>query len=90
MNTCISTPSSFENAIIGMPLPQEDNTDCMSPDAHRDALFTQALTIAHNTPDIREDKIAAIRAQLQNGTYEIDFKKLAESLIRENPGLFEE
>lgn len=58
--------------------------------AHLGALYTEALAAAHNAPDVRQDRIEAIRAQIENGTYEIDMKRLAENLIRENPGLFED
>lgn len=55
-----------------------------------DSLLTQALSVAHNTPDIRKEKIEAIRAQIANGVYEIDALHIAEALIRENPTLFDE
>lgn len=57
---------------------------------HASLLLTEALNAAHNAPDIRRDRVEAIRAQIENGSYEIDSRKLAESLIRENPDLFEE
>lgn len=57
---------------------------------HAGLLFTEALAAAHNAPDVREDKIEAIRAQIANGTYEIDTRRLAEKLIRENPCLFDD
>lgn len=57
---------------------------------HAGLLFTEALAAAHNAPDVRMDRIEAIRAQIANGTYEIDTKRLAENLIRENPDLFED
>lgn len=57
---------------------------------HASLLLTEALNAAYNAPDIRQDRVEAIRAQIANGTYEIDSERLAESLIRENPNLFEE
>lgn len=57
---------------------------------HAGLLFTEALAAAHNAPDVRQDRIEAIRAQIASGDYEIDTKRLAENLIRENPGLFED
>lgn len=58
--------------------------------AHSSLLITEALSVAHNAPDVREDRVEAIRAQLAEGAYEIDIKQLAENLIRENPGLFDQ
>ena len=91
MNTTFSTPASHDNVLAAMPLSTRRRAEA-SPDrqAHMDSLMTQALTIAHNTPDIRQERIEAIRAQIANGEYEIDVNSIAESLIRENPALFEE
>ncbi len=37
-------------------------------------------------PDVREDKVAELRNQIQNGTYEVDAQKTAENLLREHLG----
>jgi negative regulator of flagellin synthesis FlgM len=37
-------------------------------------------------PDVREEKVAQLRSQIQSGTYEIDADKIAGKMIRE--GLF--
>ena len=37
-------------------------------------------------PDVREEKVAQLRSQIQNGTYEIDADKIAGKMIKE--GLF--
>jgi len=37
-------------------------------------------------PDVREEKVAQLRNQIQNGTYEIDADKIAGKMIKE--GLF--
>lgn len=34
-------------------------------------------------PDVREDKVAQLRNQVQNGTYEIDAEKIAGKMIKE-------
>lgn len=67
------------------------NEDGEAPrdEADRDALlFTAALRGARNAPDAREDRIAAIRAAIAGGSYEIDAKRIAIALIREDPWLF--
>lgn len=51
-------------------------------------LMTEALAAAHNAPDIRSERVQAIAAGIANGTYVIDPLRIAEALIRENPGLF--
>jgi negative regulator of flagellin synthesis FlgM len=35
-------------------------------------------------PDVREDKVADLRKQIQNGTYEINPEKTAEKLLKEH------
>ena len=37
-------------------------------------------------PDVREDKVAELRNQIQNGTYEVDADKTAEKLLKEQLG----
>ena len=43
----------------------------------------KAFDIAKNTPDIREDKVAEIKARIQAGTYEVDSGKIADGMLRE-------
>lgn len=35
-------------------------------------------------PDVREEKVAEIKSQLEKGTYNIDGKKIARNMIRES------
>jgi negative regulator of flagellin synthesis FlgM len=35
-------------------------------------------------PDIREDKVAQLKEQVENGTYEIDAEKIADKMLRES------
>ncbi len=35
-------------------------------------------------PDVREDKVAQLKEQIENGTYEIDEEKLADKMLRES------
>lgn len=52
-------------------------------------LINEALKSAHSSPDLRQEKIAAIREKIANGTYQIDARRIARCLIREEPGLFQ-
>ena len=56
--------------------------------AHSSVLLTEALAAAHSAPDVREDKVAAIKARLAAGTYRVDTAHITEALLRENPELF--
>lgn len=37
-----------------------------------------------NIPDIREDKVAQLREQIENGTYEPDAEKVAEKMLSDS------
>ena len=43
----------------------------------------KAKEIAMNTPDVREDRVAAIKSQIQAGTYKVDSGKIADGMVRE-------
>jgi negative regulator of flagellin synthesis FlgM len=43
----------------------------------------KAFDIAKNTPDVREDKVADIKARLAAGTYDVDSGKIADGMLRE-------
>ena len=47
------------------------------------AAHQKAYEIAMNTPDVREDKVEAIKKQLKEGTYKIDSGKIADGMLRE-------
>ena len=43
----------------------------------------KAFDIAKNTPDVREDRVADIKAKIQAGTYQVDSGKIADGMLRE-------
>ena len=45
-----------------------------------------ARTQLDEIPDVREDKVAELRNQIQNGTYKVDAEKTAEKLLKEQLG----
>lgn len=45
--------------------------------------MNRALDIARNTPDVREDRVAALKKQIQEGTYQVDSGKIADGMLRE-------
>jgi len=44
----------------------------------------EAKKLMDSIPDIREGKVAKIKAQIQNGTYQVEEKKLAAKMIKES------
>jgi negative regulator of flagellin synthesis FlgM len=56
----------------------------ISPSAKRKAdERTKALTIAKNTPEVREDRVADLKARIASGKYEVDSGKIADGMMRE-------
>ncbi|MDE5832656.1 MAG: flagellar biosynthesis anti-sigma factor FlgM [Desulfovibrio sp.] len=70
-------------------IPEAQEPDPTGEDAERDGiLYTTALRVAHNAPEVRAAKVESIRAALAAGSYVIDAKRIAAALIREDPDLF--
>lgn len=44
----------------------------------------EAKKLLETVPDIREDRVAQIKAQIQNGTYTVDAQKVAAKIIEES------
>ncbi len=65
---------------------RQGDTVSVSQDA---ILLTEAHRTAQNTPDVRADKVEALRIQVANGSYKPDSQLIAANLIREEPGLFQ-
>jgi negative regulator of flagellin synthesis FlgM len=47
----------------------------------------QAKAAATDAPDVREDKIAALKARIESGTYRIDADRIADRMIDEHKAL---
>lgn len=43
----------------------------------------KALDIARNTPDVREDKIAELKAKIASGDYKVSSENIADGMMRE-------
>ena len=53
----------------------------LSPEAKK---IQEAKELMGSIPDIREEKVAQIKAQIENGTYRIKEKELATKMVRES------
>lgn len=51
-------------------------------------LLTEARRTAQATPDVRQEKVDALKEQVASGTYKIDSTQLASNLLAEEGGLF--
>ena len=47
-------------------------------------LRTEAFGAASAAPEVRSDKVAAIKAQVASGEYRIDTRKIAENMVKED------
>lgn len=70
-----ATNTSVANKNYGVELSDKAKT--------RASEQKKAFDIAKNTPDVREDRVAEIKAKLQAGTYEVDSGKIADGMLRE-------
>ncbi|MGE4297839.1 MAG: flagellar biosynthesis anti-sigma factor FlgM [Desulfovibrionaceae bacterium] len=57
----------------------------LSPEAR---LRTEAYKSAQAAPDVRQEKVDAIKAKIANGEYQIDTRKIAEKMLSEEVDLF--
>ena len=44
----------------------------------------EAQTQLESIPDVREEKVAELREQVENGTYEIDANEIADKMLRDS------
>lgn len=56
--------------------------------SHDALLLTEALRAAQSAPDIRQDKVDALKAAIEAGTYNINGQLIAERLAAEETSLF--
>jgi len=61
--------------------PSTEDNVVLSPKAKE---IQQARKLLEEVPDIREEKVARLKEQIQNGTYEIDAKKVAAKMVRDS------
>jgi negative regulator of flagellin synthesis FlgM len=70
------------SGVQGQSSPQktggEDDIIHLSPQSR---LMQKASEVAYQTPEVRPEKVAALQDPVQQGTYEVDSKKVANSLI---------
>ena len=53
----------------------------LSPEVRK---IQEAKELLRSVPDIREEKVAQIKAQIENGTYRVEDTKLAAKMINES------
>lgn len=76
--------SSQRQAQAAPPQSQTD-TAHFSAEAR---LLAEARSTAASAPDVREDKVNALRTQVQAGTYQPDSTAIARNLLQEDMAIF--
>jgi negative regulator of flagellin synthesis FlgM len=80
----LGNASSISQAAVNAGGPNKNYGVELSDRAKsRSAEQKKAFEIAKNTPDVREDRVAALKARIQAGTYEVDSGKIADGMLRE-------
>ncbi|MBW1700768.1 MAG: flagellar biosynthesis anti-sigma factor FlgM [Deltaproteobacteria bacterium] len=59
----------------------EEDKVVLSPKARE---IREAKKVLSSVPDVREDEVARIKKEIEDGTYRIEGKKLATKMIRES------
>ncbi len=80
----INAEQSSTDARPKGPAPKNDSVH-FSQDAK---LLADAQSVASSSADVRADKVAQLREQVQNGTYQVDAQKIAENILREDMAIF--
>ena len=57
----------------------------LAPARNRTSLTMRKIRdVIDNTPDVRAERVAALKAQVKNGTYEVDAERLADAILTES------
>lgn len=64
----------------GAALPVEDNVELSQ--SVKDVQFANEMI--KSIPDVRDDKVARLKSEIENGTYRIDSEKIADKMINES------
>jgi len=51
-------------------------------------LHTEAMRAANDAPDVRREKVEALKAKVEAGEYQVDSRKVATKIIEEEHELF--
>ena len=88
LNNTAQTGQAVGRKAADTAAPKAETGDrvSLSPEAK---LRTEAFSSAMNAGDVRADKVAALKAQVESGEYQIDSRAIASRLLQEEPGLFQ-
>jgi flagellar biosynthesis anti-sigma factor FlgM len=63
-------------------VPTESTEDAIVHLSQRARDVQRAIEAMQSEPDVRSEKVQAIKKQIKNGTYKIDYDKTAEEMLK--------
>jgi len=63
-------------------VPTESTEDAIVDLSQRSKEIQMAMEAIQSEPDVRSEKVQAIKKQIKNGTYRIDYDKAAEEMLK--------
>lgn len=69
------------------PLRAQEASDARADISTRAKDFARAREVATSSPDVREEKIAALKRRIAEGKYEVNADKIAERLVDDHLGM---
>lgn len=95
LTTRLAAMTERRNAPVGSKAGAQDTTSGTRPPAGGDSvkLTSTAQRLARleaqvrETPDVREEKVGALRQQIADGSYDIDAGRIADNLLKSEASL---
>jgi len=76
------TKEATEKAPNPNDVPVESQQDAVVKLSERSIDVRRAQEVIKSEPDVRSEKVQAIKDKIEKGTYEIDFDKTAEKMVQ--------
>lgn len=76
------TKESAETAPTPADVPLEAEEDAIVNLSQRSKEVQRAKEVIESEPDIRSEKVQDIKKKIEDGTYEIDYNKTAEGMLK--------
>ena len=85
LNGQMPTELAAKQVSTSSPTPFQNKTQDTTSFNNSGKTTVQSLTNqALQTPEIRQDKVSAIRESIKNGSYDLDPRKIASAIIADN------
>jgi flagellar biosynthesis anti-sigma factor FlgM len=79
-NSQVDTPETKQAEKPSSPISLQDRVQLSG----RGKMIADAQKAVSSIPDVREELVAKLQAEVQNGTYKVDSEKAAEGILKES------